>query len=439
MGLSQGKRIAVIGAGWAGLCAAIEASQTHHQVTVLEASDHLGGRARGVSHTLPNGQIVQLDNGQHILIGAYRQTLALLDLLGLSRRELFHQSPLSLVYPDGQGLTLPNWPSPVDALYGVLRTSAWTWRERWSLLRTMLSWQQSGFQCEPLVSVSDLCHNLAPRVFKSLIEPLCVSALNTPAAAASARVFLRVLQDSLLGPRGSSHLLLPSCDLGSILPQPAAAWLARQGAQVLTHHRAQTLSRTDKGWSVDGQAFDQVILATSASHACQLLEASAPALSEADQAQLAPWLRHARTLQFEPITTVYAWAQGARLQQPMLALHTDAKNAPAQFVFDRGQLKGPEGLLAFVVSASRGSRRELEGQVMGQAKSQLDLDLLPVLTLVEKQATFACTPGLIRPGTQILSGLVACGDYVAGPYPATLEGAIRSARHAVALLTSKDR
>ncbi len=439
MSLSQGQKIAVIGAGWAGLCAAIEASQAQHRVIVFEASAHLGGRARSVPFTLPNGQQVQLDNGQHILIGAYRQTLALLDRLGLSQAALFHQTPLSLVYPDGQGLRLPDWPSPVDALCGVLRTSAWSWPERWSLLRILLRWQRTGFRCEPHTSVSALCHDMAPRVFESLIEPLCVSALNTPPTAASAQVFLRVLQDSVMGPRGSSHLLLPRCDLGAMVPQPAAAWLSQRGTQILLKHRIKTLRRIEAGWELDGQAFDQVILATSASHACQLLEASAPALAEADRAQLAPWLHHARALQFEPIATVYAWAQGVRLRQPMLALRTQADQAPAQFVFDRGQLDGPEGLLAFVVSASRGTRSELESQVLSQAKTQLGLDLMPVLTLVEKQATFACTPGLIRPSAQILAGLVACGDYVAGPYPATLEGAIRSARHGAALLCRKDR
>ena len=48
-------------------------------------------------------------------------------------------------------------------------------------------------------------------------------------------------------------------------------------------------------------------------------------------------------------------------------------------------------------------------------------------TVVEKRATFACTPGLLRPSMQVSAGLLACGDYVEGPYPATLEGAVRSA------------
>jgi predicted NAD/FAD-dependent oxidoreductase len=100
-------------------------------------------------------------------------------------------------------------------------------------------------------------------------------------------------------------------------------------------------------------------------------------------------------------------------------------------VFDRGQLGGPTGLLAFVVSASTEARDVLQGQVLQQACSQLGhlLQGAPpeaLQTVVEKRATFACTPGLRRPAQSVAPGLLACGDYVDGPYPATLEGAVRS-------------
>ena len=84
-------------------------------------------------------------------------------------------------------------------------------------------------------------------------------------------------------------------------------------------------------------------------------------------------------------------------------------------------------MLAFVVSASTGSSADITAQVLAQGACQLGLDdLKPVQTVVEKRATFACTPGLQRPMAPIADGLLACGDYIAGPYPATLEGAVRS-------------
>jgi hypothetical protein len=165
-----------------------------------------------------------------------------------------------------------------------------------------------------------------------------------------------------------------------------------------------------------------VILACPPNESARLVETSGAATSD----DCRDWLAQARGLQHEALCTVYAQASGVRLKQPMLALPASASE-PAQFVFDRGQLGGPAGLLAFVISASNGDSATLTQQVLAQAARQLGLsDLQPVQTIVEKRATFACTPGLQRPATQIAPGLLACGDYIAGPYPATLEGAVRS-------------
>jgi hypothetical protein len=116
----------------------------------------------------------------------------------------------------------------------------------------------------------------------------------------------------------------------------------------------------------------------------------------------------------------------------MLALHSGPE-APAQFVFDRSQLGGPPGLLAFVVSASEGDRETLEAQVLAQA-SGLGWNVRPLQTVVEKRATFACVPGLVRPPLAVAPRLWACGDYVEGPYPATIEGAVRSGLEVAGLL-----
>ena len=146
------------------------------------------------------------------------------------------------------------------------------------------------------------------------------------------------------------------------------------------------------------------------------------------------WMAQARGLRHEALTTVYLYAPHARLRQPMLALPSSV-DEPAQFVFDRGQLGGPAGLLAFVVSASTGDSATLTHQIASQAVRQLGLaSLQPVQTIVEKRATFACTPDVRRPAATIAPGLLACGDYIAGPYPATLEGAVRSGLEAARLL-----
>jgi squalene-associated FAD-dependent desaturase len=417
------------------MVAAAELARTGHIPVVFEAARTLGGRARALDGTLPDDSRITLDNGQHILIGAYTETLRLMTLVGVEPATALLRLPLALKFPDGKGLRFADLPTPLDAFAGILCARGWSLRDKLGLLRAALGWQLGRFHCHEGLSVTALCQGLSPRAMRELIEPLCVSALNTPAHRASAQVFLRVMKDALFGVQGGSQLLLPRRDLTSLFPEAAASWVRGHGGEVRVGSRVQTLQRQGTRWLVDSQAFDHVILATPASESARLLAQGAPSAPAAVAAQLQAWAQCASELVFESITTVYAWSDLARLSAPMLALRSVDASAPAQFVFDRGQLGGPVGLLAFVVSASSGERDELQVRVLGQAREQLGLSLQAVQTVVEKRATFACTPGLKRPEMRIADGLLACGDYVAGPYPATLEGAVRSglaAAHAAA-------
>jgi hydroxysqualene dehydroxylase len=430
-------KLAVVGAGWAGLAAAVEAFDQGTDVTLFEATRMPGGRARALTATRPDGVPLILDNGQHILIGAYRETLALMQRLGVDPESALLGTPLSLPYPDGSGLQTPawaaRWPAPLDAVAAICTARGWRWGERLALIRASLGWQRSGFACPPTLTVGELCRALPARVMGELIEPLCVSALNLPAAAASAQVFLTVMRDALFGqgfgPWSASALLLPRNDLGALLPEAACRHL---GNRVRLGERVNGIARQGDGWTLTGDGwsdrFDQVIWATATSPAALTLGAATGA--NATGAALRNWAATARRLDFTAITTVYAWAPGARLPAPMVALRC-RPDAPAQFGFDRGQLRpddlAMQGVLAFVVSASEGERDQLQDRVMAQAGEQLGLrDLLAIQTVVEKRATFACTPGLRRPAMAVAPGLWVAGDYVDGPYPATLEGAVRS-------------
>jgi hypothetical protein len=400
-----------------------------------------------------------LDNGQHILIGGYSESLRLMRRVGLVPEDILAALPLGLPYPDGSGLQTPawaaRWPAPLDAMAAIATARGWSWGDRLALVRTSLAWRRSGFACAPALTVGDLCRALPQRVMDELIEPLCVSALNLPAAQASGAVFLRVMGDALFGPRvgswSASSLLLPRLDLGELFPQAAARWLQAShpgSSRVHLGTRVTALSPTAGGWRLQSQHagntlaqdFDAVIWASGAAPAALAMQQAGrdlPVQQSDIGAQLMAWADHAAALDFTAITTVYAHRPGARLPAPMLALRNTAQ-APAQFVFDRGQLNpgdaAAQGVLAFVISASQGEREALETAVLRQARDQLGLALQPIQTVVDKRATFACTPGLQRPAQAIARGLWAAGDYVAGAYPATLEGAVRSGLGAVAHL-----
>ncbi len=433
-------RIAIIGAGWAGMAAAVRAVELGHQVTVFETARQLGGRARGVPLMLPDGREVMVDNGQHILIGAYTDCLRLMRTVGIDPDTALLRRPLALTYPDGNGLALPDWPPPWDAAAGILTARGWRWGDKLALLRAALGWRRAGFRCPPGTSVAELCTGLPPRLQGEFIEPLCVSALNTPLHAASAQVFLRVLHDALFSQRGGSHLLLPRLDLSALFPQAAARWIEARGARVLNGQRVQALHWQAPHWLVDGQPFDRVVLATSAPHAVQIAVQSAQDAPTPLAAQLHAWSHGAARLRHDAITTVYAQAAGEGtaigLRAPMLALRASA-NAPAQFVFERDAItraERPTRLLAFVVSTSRGERAAQESAITTQAQAQLGLAVTPLLSVTDKRATFVCSPALQRPPAAIAPGLLACGDYIAGPYPATLEGAVRSGLQAAEAL-----
>lgn len=425
-------KVAVVGGGWAGLAAAVAATRAGHAVTLLEAARQFGGRARSLPVALPDGGEVLLDNGQHILIAAYSDTLALMRQVGVDPAQVLLRLPLTLRFPDGGGLTLPDWPAPLDAAWGIATARGWSWRDKLSLLRHAAAWRRRGFQCDDQLTVAALCAHLRPAVLQGLIEPLCVAALNTPAERASAQVFLRVLRDALFapsqGPWAASNLLLPRADLGQLLPAAAIAWLAARGADLQAGRRVQAIAPAGNAWQADGARFDAVVLACPSTEAQRLVEGA--------DIDARGWIARAQSLAHEAIATVYTTG-GARLPLPMLALRSDAQ-APAQFVFDRSQLGGPEGVLAWVTSASQGDTATLEAQVLRQAAA-LGHRVQPLRTVVEKRATFACTPGLQRPPVAIAPGLVACGDYIEGPYPATLEGAVRAGQAAIAALTPAAR
>lgn len=421
-GPAGARRVAVIGAGWAGLAAAVELSEAGCALSLFEMAREAGGRARGVDH---HG--LRIDNGQHIMIGAYQATLALLSRLDVDAERGLKRLPLTLRYPDGRGLALPPGPPWLAFPRAIVSARGWTWRERAALLRTCAGWLASGFRCGPDVSVSTLCARLPRAVMADLVEPLCVAALNTPADQASGEVWLRVLRDTLFGGHGSADLLLPRRTLDQLLPAPALAWLDRRGATIELGRRVQRLEADGAGWWVDDTLFDRVVLACSSSEAARLVRP----LSEA-------WATRAGHLQFEPIVTVHLEAPGARLAAPMMAM-TAGPDDPAQFLFDHGALSGAEGRLTAVISAAtpwlgRGlasTAAATEQQVARAfAAEPWAGSIRVVAVLADKRATFRCAPGLNRPGASIAPGLWAAGDYVDGPYPATIEGAVRSGRAA---------
>lgn len=428
--------VAVIGGGCAGLAAAAKLAEAGIKTILFEASQTLGGRARGVNW---NGQ--QLDNGQHILLGAYSETLTLLRLAGVNLDEALLRLPLHLLVPGNFELRARGLPAPLHILFGLLHAQGLAFAERMAVIR-LIAWARLlNFKLpvdEPLQQL--LKRKAQPeKAVKLLWEPLCLAALNTPLATASAQVFLHVLRDSFAGARHASDMLLPRRDLSAVLADPCAQYIQRQGGDIRLGTAITRITQSDTGFLLHAHdeacgEFSQVIVAVPPFRLGELL---------ADMPELAQTMDLCRQFDYQPIYTIYLqYASGARLPAPMIAL---ADTRYSQWLFDRGQLCEQQGLIAVIISAE-GEHQRLTQQDLAAAVAQEVALAFPSFTaplwhkvIAEKRATFACTYDVIRPESPTaICGLYLAGDYTAGDYPATIEAAVRSgancARHVMAEL-----
>ncbi|WP_252346050.1 hydroxysqualene dehydroxylase HpnE [Paludibacterium sp. B53371] len=407
-------RVAVIGAGWAGLAAAVElAGQA--DLTLFEAGRQAGGRARRVSS---DGNHV--DNGQHILLGAYETCWQLMRKVGADPDRLLHRLPLNWWQADGLQMRCPSWPAPWHLLAGLLSARGLPWSGKGQLLRALGRLALSGWQVAADQTVAEWLQQQGQGAALQQVfwRPLVLSALNTPPEQAAMSVLAAVLRDSLGARRAASDMMLPRTDLSALFPEPALAWLAAQGATLCLGQRVGQLQAAGQGVRVDGQPFDAAIVACAPYHLPHLLpDDLLPAA--------------VKKLDYWPIYTVYLrFAQAPQLPRPMIGL----REGTADWLFDREALCGEAGMLAAVISAPQAGRLPEGALALAEAvladvrRIRPDLPA-PVWSkvLVERRATFAATPGMVRPGVRLnAASCYLAGDWCQGLYPATLEGAVRS-------------
>ena len=396
-------QVAIIGAGYAGMAAAVTLAERGVPVRVFESGPVPGGRARRVV-----SQGYKLDNGQHIFVGAYSELFRLMRTVGVSANAVL-RLPFEVRYANGFALRA--------GLAGLLLARGVPIAEKMQTVKFVAALRRARFRVEPDITVKELLdkHGQRGRMRHYLWAPLCVSALNTPLDQASANVFLAALRDTIGIGGASSDLLLPRVDLSALFPEPAAEFVRARGGEV----RCGTTIRDLSGLKNE---YESVIVAVGPHQLKNLLPDAANGYT------------------YQPIYTCYLqYPERTRLDFPVLGLGEGL----VQWAFDRGALLGEKGRLACVISA-QGDHQQMTHDELAERCDRELRQAFPNLpaplwnqVIAEKRATISCTPGLKRPDIRTATtGVFLAGDYTDPEYPPTLEAAVRSGIRAAGLVAS---
>ncbi|WP_038050938.1 hydroxysqualene dehydroxylase HpnE [Thioalkalivibrio sp. ALJ1] len=434
--------VVIVGAGWAGLTAALTLARAGRSVHLIEAGETPGGRARSL--TLHG---TELDNGQHILVGACQETLAQIRGVGLDPDTCFHAVPFGLRMFSSTGASgtpalvlepnSPRLPALATALYRALSDTALSTR-LWALIgasgmlhrplrqdRPVLEWLRGWHQPDTLI--------------KSLWDPLCLAIMNTPTREASARIFQNVLRLALNHGPKNAQLLIPARPLGELFPEPALHELRERGARVDLGRRITGLEHKPGCATGAFQLRDRrgetlpaagVILATSPVATAKLL----PRHSAWDTTHQGLAAMGACS-----ICTVYLrYAQPLRGRPPLQGL----LDQHGQWLIPR-HVAGAPHWLAVVISAAD----DLEPltaverwRTVSRSLAATFPELGPPetgLTVCERRATINARTELDpqRPPPQTpWPGCFLAGDYLTHSLPSTLEAAVQSGLESAHLL-----
>jgi hydroxysqualene dehydroxylase len=474
-------RVAIIGAGWAGLTAALSLQAQGCHVTLYERSPAKWGAGGRASTVYPAGEKAPfaLDNGQHVLLGAYTDTLTILKTLGINMDTAFLRVPAAWYMPHTLKIILPTWGDAtkprglwakgwlkrLPLILALLNATTYehhcaiTPRFLTRLARLMAALRLYLYRPKHQETVNEWLKRLSfPAPFDAgLWQPLCYATLNTPPNIASAKVFKRVIQDGLLSGSYCAAMLVPRIDLGAMFPILAVKKLQRGGAIVHLGCSVDSVSFNTQGLpyvkaASKSNVFDQVICATTAKDAYRILPTEC----------IRSTLSSSYTLNYfsqqtsHPITTIHLQlstaTKGHILKAAVLILPdpTDSnQNTQAlhnAVLIDRSYLDATQsGWLTLVLSCSQQTLSPSNSDWIHAAKLRLGQvfpDLIKVsvlngIVIHAKQATFSCTADLVPPSCRTTSHrLVLAGDYLTD-YPATLEAAVKSGLRAATIVSQR--
>ena len=434
--------VVIIGAGFAGLSAAVQLADDGFRVVVVEEAPRLGGRATAFSDRETGERV---DNGQHVLFGCYRETYAFLTAIGTAAlAPLQPRLALTMIGGDGRACALrcPPWPPPWHLIGGVLGWKALTIRDRLSAagMRGVLKEaRQHGASAAaakvPATETVDdwlRAHGQRERLCEWLWRPLALAALNQPAHVAAAAPFVRVCAE-LFGPRvEDSAVGLPAVPLDELYAEPSRRFVEARGGRVMTKTSARVVLGADgvrvAGVRAEGEFIaSNVVISTVPWFAFdRLWEGPVPPV-------LAPVARDAAATESSPIVTVNLWFDAPVVPGPFIGF----VEGPMHWVFDKGAILGERANHLSLVASGAGDLARLgNAEIASAAHAQLaralpaarQATLLRSVVVREHRATFSLAPGQPRrpPASTDLAGFYLAGDWTDTGLPGTIEGAVMS-------------
>jgi squalene synthase HpnD len=431
------KKVLVLGAGYAGLACAAELVLRGHEVTLLESRALLGGRAH--SFVDPKTGLT-LDNGQHILMGCYHETLALLRQLGVTDRL---QTPPRLHVPycsaRGRHALTASAPAPLHLLSALLHFGELSVGDKFAAVKLALrlrAGQNPG--AHETVSAWLRRWRQTPNIVRALWEPLCLAALNEPVESGSAALFATVIRRSFLGSSDDSTIYLSRVGLSELFAPEIGELLEMCGSRV-------GLQAPVKALRFDGTTLGEIELGDGTILRPEAVVSALPwhvlrGLLPVDS-KLAGACRE---LGDAPIVSLHLWMDRPILDEPFVGF----LDSPVHWVFNRDLIQGAtprqEGhVITVVISGARSvldlSPPELEEMTLRELRRFLpaarEAQVLHRMIYKARSATFAATPEAetLRPGAVTeWSNLWLAGDWTDTGLPATIEGAIVSGRRAAA-------
>jgi len=417
------KKIVIAGGGVTGLSAAVFLSKNNHQVELIEAAPLLGGRARSFYDPQFGSEI---DNGQHLLMGCYRETLKFLEETG-GTDGLLIQDDLKIPFAEINGkITFLKSESkiyPFNLLSAILNFKIISFRERLSALNLfvkLIVTTETDFRDRTVVEWLNE-NKQSRRISDVLWEPLVVSTMNTHPEKASAEIFIRVLKEVFLSGKKGSNLIIPKTGLSKLFVEKSVALLEKRGVKIycsepvkkviVEGNRAKSISTSKRG-KIE---FDELVLAVPP-HSLQKIEGLEKLFSPGSL-----------EYQYSPIITVYLKINNNHLTEPLYSI----VESDIHWVFNHGEF------ISVVLSGADKwidlSSEEIIDKTKEEVSQYLNLkqgDLTSARVIKEKRATIVLNPEGMRKRKirHPLRNLHIAGDWTDTGLPATIEGGIVSGR-----------